>query len=907
MSTSNETLTNSRRRFEKLAYTPLTLASPRDNEPCDALGTAALVRMLKITDAEMKLLEQNVQNRAQTRALSAIVNLRAAVSGQERLAAAAALGAASTGALLGVGDALLAIRAKARDTLAGALRALDTSYDRFQVETPVPGAANAPAEASPAAKPARPDSGEPQEAQVGKRGDQVDLKPPPDMLRLAGPLLPARPQPSAVARAAGIPTALTVAALQPRVLAMLGTQTASRLPSVLTWAQSRPEQMKPLQPLVQAYLPVGLDAQAIVSSLISMDVNVSLVMLFNDALTRRPLQPLGLLHLERLVMTPLNIERGELLYSLPLAPNEKVTLAHKEWSVRDEQFAQFIEDYLENYSENGVAQSDDISMSSSSETLHSNALNLSQPLASASGVAVTSAVDATSAASSTVQDDTARQESVSHSRTITALASARTIKDQKTSFTVTTVSGMEDFTAHLIENKHADKSMRVDYFRRVRKWLSEHYRYGVRLTYDVVLPDPASKIRDRQVELEQIALALAAEFHLALTPSDISVVNWEWLADQYGVQLPPPPDQNRRVESSLAVDYSPNEEVTIHGAVHTRQKIDQLTLALPTDYVFANLYAVVNVSTWHVTFQKQWVTVLGSGGGGSFVPDASGYINNWLSFDVTQLPQVGGVSAAFWSQYVSSGTLKLIGVLSPTENAMEAWRSRCWSIIRDSSYANYAQHRSYLRDRQSALLKEIAADDAVMLRRREKEQIMRAVLEWLFPGFDDAASVLTSLPSPGSLDADTWQQVMEYGEYIKFVQTAIDWDNVMVFLYPYFWDTPAHAAQKLYLDHPDPIHREFLRAGAARVIVAIKPGFEEDVVSLLDQGQLGNLPDESRFAKVIQDVQEANAAYMATAAPGDPSTSEVKEPGELVGKWMDYTPSGALDIEVTVAPVLSAP
>jgi hypothetical protein len=56
---------------------------------------------------------------------------------------------------------------------------------------------------------------------------------------------------------------------------------------------------------------------------------------------------------------------------------------------------------------------------------------------------------------------------------------------------------------------------------------------------------------------------------------------------------------------------------------------------------------------------------------------------------------------------------------------------------------------------------------------------------------------------------------------------------------------------KLFLDHPDPTHREFLRAGAARVVRAVRPGYEEERVSLLDQGQLGLLDAGNRFKKVI--------------------------------------------------------
>jgi hypothetical protein len=181
---------------------------------------------------------------------------------------------------------------------------------------------------------------------------------------------------------------------------------------------------------------------------------------------------------------------------------------------------------------------------------------------------------------------------------------------------------------------------------------------------------------------------------------------------------------------------------------------------------------------------------------------------------------------------------------------------------------------------------------------------MRATLEWLFPGFGDASSVLEGLPDPSSLDLASWQKVMQYGEYIKFVQSAVDWDNVLVLLYPYFWDTLSNQQEKLLLNHPDALHREFLRAGAARVILAIQPGYEEDVVSLLEQGQIGSLGVNSALSKIVKDVQDANAAYQQSTQPSGAGQDDPGQPGTLIGSWHDYTPTAAMDIDVTRFPVL---
>jgi GH18 family chitinase len=927
-------LTNSKRRYEKRTYTPLVIAPPADSEPVGALGLAAQARALMISDAEFIELRQRVVGTGPAAAVDTMQSMASAVSAAGVLSAAASLAKVSVADLHSVSAVLRMMRSEAADTLVGGLRKIDQLYTAANA-----GAASAgPASTGGAAAP-NPiftvASGSPVTA-VGTvpaipfaatdhaLADRMPAAPRSIELGL--------PRSAQVAPQAGGPAFASASAQEATtadrlVVSLVGSPLSQRAQSVVTWAvTNQPDQIRPLLEMAQTYVASPADAGAtVIMALGKVNRLRLLTELFDETLTQRALQPIGLLHLERLEMTPLGIERGELSYSLPLAPNEKVTLAHREWSVREEQFSQFIEDYMANFSERGVAQTDDIAMSTSTQTSHNDALSMNQPVASANGVHVTSPVDTTKAASSAVDDTTTKEESKAQSRTVTALASTRTMKDHKISFTVTTVSGMEDFTAHLIENKHDDKSMRIDYFKRVRKWQSDLYRYGVRLTYDVVLPDPGGRLRQREIELQAILDELGTEFRLELVPSDVQVYNWEQLADQYGVVIPAPPDQVQQIEVTLPLTYPTPYEVHNAGdgtAFNVAQRETSLQLGIPQNFQLQNLNVFGQVFTWFgwsgwslaVTVgssltEMPTVPTLSAYAGQSIneapPPDSNGYMTLDWDLGPTQVPSEGQITVVFRMAAVENGILRLTATVVPTESSMEEWRLTCWSTIRDAAAAAAAQHRSYLRDRQSALQRAIAADDPLRLRRMEREAVMRLVLEWLFPGFEDASSVLATLPSPGSLDPGTWQQVMEYGEYIKFVQTAIDWDNVMVFLYPYFWDTIWHEQQKLFLDHPDAVHREFLRAGAARVVLAVEPGFEDQVVSLLDQGQLGGLGEQSRFAKVIQDVQAANAAYAKTTQGGG-RCEDPREPGVLIGSWTDYTPSSALDIDVTLKPLLAA-
>jgi hypothetical protein len=82
-------------------------------------------------------------------------------------------------------------------------------------------------------------------------------------------------------------------------------------------------------------------------------------------------------------------------------------------------------------------------------------------------------------------------------------------------------------------------------------------------------------------------------------------------------------------------------------------------------------------------------------------------------------------------------------------------------------------------------------------------------------------------------------------------------------------------------------------------IIAIQPGYEKDVVSLLDQGQLGKLAPQSRFTSVIDDVVAANAAFISAADGADPANLG----GTLIGTWTDYTPTSGIDMDVTLSAV----
>jgi hypothetical protein len=109
----------------------------------------------------------------------------------------------------------------------------------------------------------------------------------------------------------------------------------------------------------------------------------------------------------------------------------------------------------------------------------------------------------------------------------------------------------------------------------------------------------------------------------------------------------------------------------------------------------------------------------------------------------------------------------------------------------------------------------------------------------------DKVSGTFEFPEASGLPANDWQAIVQHGELIKYIHNAIEWENVIFFSYPYFWDRLENWEFKRFLMHPDSIHRDFLRAGCTRVVLPVRPGFEESFAMLMETGDATAPPDVS--------------------------------------------------------------
>jgi hypothetical protein len=591
--------------------------------------------------------------------------------------------------------------------------------------------------------------------------------------------------------------------------------------------------------------------------------------------SRMAIEPVGNLHLERIEMYPAGVERGELVHSVALAPGEIVNISHKEWSVSEREFEEIVSDSFEGYSEQGVADKTDIAMSTDSQSQHATALNLGASLSASYGSVTLSTSFGYNA---TANDTQSKKDSRNHSMAITKNASARTKKDHKVSFKVTSIAGSEDQSVRVISNPSDTESMRIDYFQLARKWKVDLLRYGLRMTYDIVIPNPGSGIVTLVDDLKALdakintpfsfTLPLSAIYYHSNATDPLAISNYDQLAAQYQASVAAPPEARKWV--NVHKESSPVDQ---YDDVH----FDSVDFEIDDNYY---IYAV-QVESNYETNDDETNDYFKMLGGESVDAGLAKLIG--LS---------GRLSVDFMYQHVYYYGINITFTCRPKVQTLLEWRLQVWNQIRQAAEDQYNWNIQNFKDQRAQLAQEIADFDALTLRRLEKEEIMKGVLRWLLgPQFSLVPFNISSLFGPDSNDPEVhdvldpnqlsdaeWLDVMEHGEFIKYIHNAIEWENVLYFTYPYFWDDNKLWDFKKFLHHPDPTHRTFLRSGAARVVLTIRPGFETSFTSLIETGAFNALPAPHPYVTIAQEIRDfANTNY-----PGFPPANPEQDARPLL-------------------------
>lgn len=125
----------------------------------------------------------------------------------------------------------------------------------------------------------------------------------------------------------------------------------------------------------------------------------------------------------------------------------------------------------------------------------------------------------------------------------------------------------------------------------------------------------------------------------------------------------------------------------------------------------------------------------------------------------------------------------------------------------------------------------------------------------------------------------------DQGAYIQFFEQVFEWETLSYLFYPYFWGRKSQWQELALQSSTDADFLDFLKAGSARVVVAIRPTFEPLALFYLMTGQIwggGGLNgiSDAYYLPIADEIADQEGAGSPSIPQGDPW--EVKVPTSIV-------------------------
>jgi hypothetical protein len=482
--------------------------------------------------------------------------------------------------------------------------------------------------------------------------------------------------------------------------------------------------------------------------------------------------------------------------------------------------------------------------------------------------------------------ETSNIQALNEAQEITERVLERVVQKVKEERVTKIIEEYEENSKHGYDNRKGDKHISGVY-----RWVDKIMRnkvinYGKRLMYEFMIPEPASfhnavmdaKKVSAEVEILEKPIDPRTAGVLPMkTFSDVKEETYSHWAAVYNAEVTPMPSGtitvgkgfNMKGDNTEYESASGNGEIKIpDGYITVRGKLNFSAAEPDTQYD-----------------RKAFFVSLGD-----HSEKSTNRLNNKL--DITSsMFNVGSyresIPVSFMMQDYFEGKINATVECILTDEAREQWQLDTFNAIITAYEARLAEYNDKVTNAKTAQ-KERAKTNPMFNRQVENIVLRKNCIEYLI---GQAALGKTSLLQgsvPRDIRAKYDDPALEsYSAKVKFFEQAFEWDLMSYYFYPFYWAEKSKWVDMYQIDEmDDATFKAFLESGMARVIVTVKPGFEEAVNWYMATGQVwngGQVPtmSDELFMSIVDELREQTGEVEETWESRVPTSLTVIQAGNI--------------------------
>lgn len=417
------------------------------------------------------------------------------------------------------------------------------------------------------------------------------------------------------------------------------------------------------------------------------------------------------------------------------------------------------------------------------------------------------------------------------------------------------------------------------------------FNYGIRQMFDFMVPEPASflwhveknpildinlppapkELRqvcpDASYLTEDMALALAAEFGADIDPPPLPYLllttafkHGQDDASESGV-----PRSNQQSDLNVPAGYRP---------VRARAQIAAIT----DDNPVMTLMVGTEQALWRPSSGDR----INVSDGNQIAYRPTLYLT--LGAEPFAMGSESKLSVALVAYETTSYVCEVAVVASRTAEAMDAWQLATFKKLRASHQERVREYEQKVAQLQAEAEARAERENRMPFgappsinRQTIATELKKHCISILTQQWYDAFDATKDGDPP---TFDLAESVAE-GAYIRFFEQAFEWDQLQWVFYPYFWARKRTWIERFVKQDIDPQFLEFWRAGSARVVAPVRPGFEDAISHFLETGKIwageGDPPkiNTPLYVSIVDEIRERTGAPKGEIAVGEPWETRV--------------------------------
>lgn len=452
-------------------------------------------------------------------------------------------------------------------------------------------------------------------------------------------------------------------------------------------------------------------------------------------------------------------------------------------------------------------------------------------------------------ATNTSKEESNRQ-AVTQAKEVTQRAMERIVTKFRTELVKKTTERFKEENVHAFDNRLGEHHVSGVYRFINAIYKNQVYNYGKRMMYEFMIPQPSKLHRLGMLE-NQGTVVTTTVVEKPIDPRTIGLVDSSYLNEynyktwiaKYGASAKAFPQREIFVGKSF--NYNSNTAST----AYTQAAAIDIPEHYLTNMAQVNFTGMEALGPW----DRKVITSVGNISRIS----APNRIELTDFFYIRQYKNTLPVSMSCTSYVTCTVTINVSCLIS--SEAINQWQQETYDAIIKAYQEKLAAYNDALAQNQTSADASLGTNPGFY---RDIEQLVlrKNCISYLM----DETKMGQGFYTGTTLKTFALQQTQamdNYASFAKFMEQAFEWNLISYNFYPFYWGKRDNWPELYQYDCNDPLFRSFMQAGLARVVVTVKPGFENAVMHYMVTGQIwngGQVPvlDNPLYLSIVDELKE---------------------------------------------------